>query len=76
MSNNPFIDTDTERALENTVCSVSDGLRLLQLTLSATDDTEITLTMSEQQGISHVIDGLHQALGAVLNGIDELKRGS
>ena len=72
--NNPFIDYSDEQEIEGTVCKVSDGLRLLQLALSATDEAEITLTTSEQQGISHVIDGMHQALGDVLDGIDHLRR--
>ena len=73
-NSNPFIDDEDERSVENTVCNVSDGLRLLQLTLSATDEAEITLTATEQQGISHVIDGMYQALGDVLGGIDLLRR--
>ena len=73
-NSNPFIDDNNEQSIENTVCNVSDGLRLLQLTLSATDEAEITLTTTEQQGISHVIDGMYQALGDVLHGIDLLRR--
>ena len=73
-NSNPFIDNDDERSIENTVCNVSDGLRLLQMTLSATDEAEITLTSTEQQGVNHVIDGMYQALGDVLHGIDLLRR--
>lgn len=73
-NSNPFIHCDDERSIENTICRVSDGLRMLQLTLSAGGESELTISVSQQDGVNHVINGMHEALGGVLNSIDELRR--